>query len=141
MRRAVLPATVVAWSLACGTGDVVEPSSGVAGGDVFAATTFPATAEGACSLQAQCGCTGESYESCVTSLGGMSSTVYQCIVAQDCTTFCAGGGVACVNADSEASRLGHELRMDIINNYPTGGACSAGQREVRDVSGAFLYCQ
>lgn len=111
----------------------------------------PVSIAGVCGRQADCGCAEHpSVEDCAAALEAnaarvLTPDVLACILAQPCAEMCGGGAVRCVEAgaaaQSAAMKAQHDLTMEIIGNYPTGGSCARGQTEVRDHAGNFLRCQ
>ena len=155
LRRSAFLAGTILLILACGGADdgtfnqvaedlaAVEPAAAQAG-------SWPATNQGVCQMLSDCGCSEyASVQDCLGQLGpnlsSIGSGVHGCIVGQDCASMCNGGGVSCVNSaaaqSSADSKRAHDINMEIIGNFPTGGNCPSGQTQVVDSSGRFLRCQ
>jgi hypothetical protein len=156
--------TIFVLACACGSGsgdgvdfdaDAPEASTasapeGATASPTAAATDgrgFPATAEGVCDMWQACSCLNDPMSACLSTLRGpgFDGEVLGCIAAQGCTACDDTVSKGCIDsvygARSARSAAEHETTMGIIENYPTGGNCSSGQREVRDRNGNFIRCQ
>ncbi|MCK6501814.1 hypothetical protein L6R53_00170 [Myxococcota bacterium] len=150
MRLITSLALLASIALACG-GDG-DPSQDAAWQEPSTTTTaavgsFPPTAAGVCEQWQACGCLSDPMDTCLSVMTGegMNGAIHSCIVGQGCGSCADAVGHACIQdyyaAASAASRAAHETTMDIINNYPTGGACAGGQTAVYGADGSFLRCQ
>lgn len=150
MRLVASLALLATLALACGgDGGPTQDAEweGASTSTAAVAESYPATAAGVCQQWQACGCLSDPMDTCLSVMGGegMNGSIHSCIVSQGCGSCADAVGHACIQeyyaAASAASRAAHETTMDIINNYPTGGNCSAGQSAVYGADGSFLRCQ
>jgi len=139
-------------------GAAVEPSGEQVASEAapVSATVVPAVGgwaasiRGVCEMGRDCGCPEkETVEACETSLGASATAfdagVLTCIVTLPCAEMCGGGGVRCIEEGaarmSAESAAQHQLNMQIINNYPSGGNCPSGMTTEVDAAGRFVRCR